>query len=995
MRIAVRGLRGLCAVVLLCLSSSSLTGCADSSATTSGPTSGNGSTGTTTNVTVAVSPSATQTVDAGQTVALTATVTGDSSNRGVTWSLVNGTGTLSSTTASSIVYTSASASSTPVTVKATSNLDPSKSASATINVVPTPAFTSTGQLAQGFVGLGYNTSLQVTGGVGNRSFALAAGSALPAGLSLNTATGAITGTPTAAGSFTFSAALTDSAATPVTATASFTLGVSALQLNAPRLVNAVAGQAYPTLSYSAQFNQGAVTYAVTAGALPAGLSLSSAGVLSGTVTTAGTANFTVTATDAAGQKASQPQTITVVPVLALTGFTIPSVNGGTAIPPVTFAATGGTAPYIYTVAAGSALPAGLSLNPITGILSGTPSTPGNYTFAVTAKDAGTGTVLQTANATSTLTVGIAPLTISTSTLPNGVPGSPYRGQLAATGGIGPYSFAVTGGTLPAGITLSSSGLLSGRPSTVLGPSTFTVSVTDAQVTPATATKSLTLTIASTLTPGPNNAALKGSYAFLLTGQTNGAFSIKPAIAGAVYGADTIGSLTFDGTSLITGTLDSNSARFGTNTSLPVTGSYAVGSDNRGVFVLTVGGTQTITYNLALSSITGGIASRFSLIQADSDNPNNLDQAQGSGEAFLQTPSAFTQASLNGGYVFRLNGETPANSSQFGALSTAGYLFLNGSGLITRGLLDASSFNTAYQQVSMTGSYTAPDASGRGILTATPVSSSYPAAPTQYAYYIVSSKQILLMSIDAHATFSLMAGPAFQQQQTLYSTASLSGTVVSAENALTGGDGTGAFQTGKSAILYNIQITSNGQLLVFDVRNDNGTSLINEPGPTTAAALPGTYTVSDQGRVVFTINGKTLPVLWLYDLNKGVGTEFASAHAGCLNVPTATALPGCIGTVIFDGQTTVVPSPVYAFGTLASLTPANFSSGIFNNGAGLATIDSSFNGVLTSGRVTGASASTDSYGLFSSSAYNGFVINPTKIYFFDRSASQPVIYVGQQ
>jgi hypothetical protein len=86
----------------------------------------------------------------------------------------------------------------------------------------------------------------------------------------------------------------------------------------------------------------------------------------------------------------------------------------------------------------------------------------------------------TATQAFTLTVGPAALSIITTTLPNAVEGSPYLQTLSATGGVPPYSWAIQSGSLPAGITLSSAGVLSGTPS-VSGSFIFTVQVTDSAV----------------------------------------------------------------------------------------------------------------------------------------------------------------------------------------------------------------------------------------------------------------------------------------------------------------------------------------------------------------------------------------------------------------------------------------------------------------------------------------------------------------------------------
>ena len=127
----------------------------------------------------------------------------------------------------------------------------------------------------------------------------------------------------------------------------------------------------------------AVTYAITAGTLPPGILLTTAGVISGTPTTAGTFNFTVTKTNS-GQSDARAYSIFVqiaAPTLAST------LAGGTEEAAYNeSAALTGTA-VSYTVTSGS-LPAGLTLNASTGIVFGTPTVGGSYTFTINAANAG-------------------------------------------------------------------------------------------------------------------------------------------------------------------------------------------------------------------------------------------------------------------------------------------------------------------------------------------------------------------------------------------------------------------------------------------------------------------------------------------------------------------------------------------------------------------------------------------------------------------------------
>jgi len=131
------------------------------------------------------------------------------------------------------------------------------------------------------------------------------------------------------------------------------------------------------------------TYTVTIGTLPTGLTLSAAGLLSGTPTAVGTSAVTIRGTDANGCFASTAYAIVIAaagvcPVITLSPATLPLGTVGAAYSQ-TLTAAGGTAPYVYTITAG-ALPTGMALSP-TGVLSGTPTVAGTSTPTIRATDA--------------------------------------------------------------------------------------------------------------------------------------------------------------------------------------------------------------------------------------------------------------------------------------------------------------------------------------------------------------------------------------------------------------------------------------------------------------------------------------------------------------------------------------------------------------------------------------------------------------------------------
>ncbi len=165
----------------------------------------------------------------------------------------------------------------------------------------------------------------------------------------------------------------------------------------------------------------------------------------------------------------------------------------------TLSATGGVSPYAWNVASGS-LPPGLSLSRA-GVLSGTPTTAGGFVISVNVADS----EQPPSVATAMLPISInSALQVMTTTLPNGSPSVFYSATLAASGGIAPYSWTITQGSLPNGLTLSAtSGVISGTPAAT-GTSDFTVQASDSEVPAATATASLNIVINP---PPARNAAL--------------------------------------------------------------------------------------------------------------------------------------------------------------------------------------------------------------------------------------------------------------------------------------------------------------------------------------------------------------------------------------------------------------------------------------------------------------------------------------------------------
>ncbi len=402
-------------------------------------------------------------------------------------------------------------------------------------------------------GAAFSQAFTASGGTGPYTYVRTG--TLPPGVSF--AGNTVSGTPTAPGSFAFTITATDTGSTgtgaPFTVAQNYTINVAApvIVVNPATVPNPTAGTAYSQV-LAATGGIGPYGFAVTAGTLPSGITLSTGGTLSGTSNEVGTFNFTVTATDANGQTGSRAYTVTIAaPVLTM------NPAAGTLNAPYgvaysqAFTAGGSAGPFNYVLT--GALPAGVTFSGNT--LSGTPTVPGSYPIAVTATD----TVLTGAGApfsiaqNYTIEVPAPSIVVNPATLANPNAGVAYSEVLAATGGVGPYGFAVTAGTLPSGITLSTGGTLSGT-SNEVGTFNFTVTATDANG--QTGSRAYTVTIAApVLTMNPAVGTLNAPYGVAYSQAFTAGGSAGPfnyVLTGALPAGVTFSGNTLSGTPTVPG-----------------------------------------------------------------------------------------------------------------------------------------------------------------------------------------------------------------------------------------------------------------------------------------------------------------------------------------------------------------------------------------------------------------------------------------------------------
>ncbi|WP_316739376.1 putative Ig domain-containing protein [Pedobacter aquatilis] len=340
-----------------------------------------------------------------------------------------------------------------------------------ITVNPQIVFNTT-LLSNGTVGFQYSKQIDLaTGGTPTFTYALASGNTLPAGLSLG-ANGTISGTPTTSGNYNFSILVTDIQG--CTATATYNLIITAsLVLTPGNLPDGITGILYPPQTIPAATG-GTEPYVYSAINLPLGLTFDPTNrQITGTPTTIGTYTVPVTVTDANGNSVTSGYVIRVINPLVLPSATLANgVTGRVYTPQIIPSATGGVGPYTYSA---TGLPTGLTFNPATREIVGTPTVSGTYTVPVTVTDAEGRTI--TTNYTIVVT---DPLVLPAAALASGTVGSGYPLQTipSATGGVGTYTYVATG--LPPGLTFNpTTREITGTP-TQAGNYAVSVTVTDSQ-----------------------------------------------------------------------------------------------------------------------------------------------------------------------------------------------------------------------------------------------------------------------------------------------------------------------------------------------------------------------------------------------------------------------------------------------------------------------------------------------------------------------------------
>ncbi len=739
---------------------------------------------------------------------------------------------------------------------------------------------------------------------------------------------------------------------------------------APSLTGGALAVATKGVAYNQSLGEtggaGALTFTITAGSLPAGLSLNgSTGTISGTPTgiTTGQFPFTVMVKDSGmpSLTATAQYTISVQfpagSLMITTSSPLPAGAVGTSYS-ATISATGGTSPYTFSIdAAGTQLPAGLSLGNSNNqtIISGMPTAAGIFTnILVDVQDSQQPTANKAQTAFSlTITSSAVVVSPAGGALPNATQGVAYTESITATGGTAPYTFSLdqSSAALPTGLNFSASGTgatISGTPTAIGTTTGIIVDVTDSSLGAVTQQITYSLTVTSPCGSG-NESLLNGQYALLVKGFDNGTAAGESTPQPVFMG----GTLYLDGMgNVVAGDFDANNFTSHGVMESSVSGTYQIGSDQRGCMTLSDSeGTQN--FRISVAGISSGLAAKVHVVEVDATGPFT------SGVLLQQDTSSFSTASISGNYVFEISGPQSTASSDGGKQASAGVISLVASNTDTTdgtvsggtmdlnlgGQLEGSSSNTSWSSstpitISPTNSSYYIGGGIGNIIFNTTVNGN--AVQVQDQIYIVSANELLVMSGADETQSGLIfgAGEAFKQSSGAFSTGSLNAISVLHDSAL---------QVGGSGPVVTTTIgtmTGDGSgTLNFNGWQNNGTAPQN-------LTWTGTAQAAANGRVTFSSGGGASPaVLWLAGNNQGFYLGSGS------NVESGYFEP--------QTSTSVTTGSPYAFGSVdpeVAGTDQEVGVAMLSGGNITGTIDSNLNGTMTVNTPLSLTYSVDGTGL---------------------------------
>ena len=429
-----------------------------------------------------------------------------------TWSITSGslpTGVTLTASSGLIAGTPTQSGTFPITAQVKDSSSPAETASQGFSLViaaaVTPVSITISSLPSGMQNVAYSTALVATGGKTPYTWFITSGS-LPTGVTLTASSGLIAGTPTQSGTFPITVQVKDSSSPAETASQGFSVVIAAavtpVSITTSSLPSGTQNVAYST-ALVATGGKTPYTWFITSGSLPSGVTLTaSSGLIGGTPAQSGTFPITVEVVDSSSpaQTASQSFSIVIAAAVTPVSITTSSLPSGTQNVAYSTAlvATGGKTPYIWSITSGS-LPTGVTLTASSGLIAGTPTQSGTFPITVQVKDSSSPAQTASQGFSLVIAAAVTPVSITTSSLPSGTQNSAYSTTLAAAGGTTPYTWSITSGSLPTGVTLTaSSGLIAGTP-TQSGTFPITVEVVDSSSPAQSALQNLSIVLAPEVT----------------------------------------------------------------------------------------------------------------------------------------------------------------------------------------------------------------------------------------------------------------------------------------------------------------------------------------------------------------------------------------------------------------------------------------------------------------------------------------------------------------
>jgi hypothetical protein len=778
--------------------------------------------------------------------------------------------------------------------------------------------------------------------------------------------GVLSGTLAQAGSFSITITATDQNGCTGSRAYLLVIGCSTTAITVgpasipPGTINAT----YPVTTFSG--SGGTTPYAVAlTGALPSGMNFTS-GVLSGTPVQSGVFPITITATDASGCTGKADYLLAIAcsaTAISISPDTVGPGTAGAAYTPVNFTPSGGTGPYKLLLA--GSLPAGMTFS--SGILSGTPTEVGTFSFTVAASDSNGCNGVQS----YTLVITCGSITVSPNTVAAGTAGSAYAAvTFTQTGGIGTITFSESG-TLPTGITFLS-GVLSGTPTQI---GTFNITVTATDQNGCTGSKGYTLVVncpAITVGPSSISAGTAGSaFTPVAFTQTGGVGTTTFSESGSLPTGMTFSAGVLSGTPTQTGSF-----------SITITATDQNGCTGSQAYTLVI---NCPTITISPASISGGTA-------GVAYNPVTFTQTGGVGtvtiseSGSLPTGMTFSAGTLSGTPTQTGNFNiTVTATDQNGCTGSRAYTLVINCPTITvsPASISGGTAGVAYNPVTLTqtggvgtvtisesGSLPAGMTFSAGVLSGTPTqtgSFSITITATDQNGCTGSRGYTLVITCPAItvAPTSISAGTAgaVYNPVTFTQTGGLGTVTISESGALpTGMNFSGGVLSGTPTQTGNFGIT----VTATDQNGCTGSRAytfgigcpIMTVGPASISAgtagvpyTPVTFTqTGGLGTITFSESG-TLPFGMTFSAGVLSGTP---TQTGSFNITiTATDQNGCTGS---RGYTLVINCPAIAVG------PASISSGTagtvytpvtFTQTGGVGTITVSESGALPTGMTFSA------------------------------------------